>query len=111
MNRGTPVGSRLFGLCYGKRPAEELYDSEADPDQFENLAGHPGHAEIVRQLRSALVEFQERTGDPRAKAGPTEWDELPGQLGPPFLFPEFLPADNEQRVKRLKERFFSKGKK
>ena len=110
-NRATPEGSRLFALSYGKRPGEELYDTKSDPGQLVNVAARPEYAAKLRPLREALAESQQRTGDPRARPGPTEWDELPGQLGPPFKFPEFLPADNEQRIERLKARFFGPGRK
>lgn len=110
-NRDTPEGGRLFALCYGKRPGEELYDAQSDPGQLVNVADRPEHAAVLRELREALVKFQKQSGDPRATPGPTEWDELPAQLGPVFKFPEFMPANNEQRLERLKTEFFSRKKK
>jgi arylsulfatase A-like enzyme len=38
------------------RPAEELYDTEADPWELHNLAGDPAHAETLQRMRQALDE-------------------------------------------------------
>ncbi|MFN7920237.1 MAG: sulfatase [Bryobacteraceae bacterium] len=41
---------------FGKRPIYELYDLDADPDEFQNLAGKPELAEVERALRKLLIE-------------------------------------------------------
>jgi hypothetical protein len=109
-HRKEPAGRDLFALGYGKRPGEELYDLSSDPDQRMNVAGRAEHERALRRLRQALREFQQRTGDPRAEPGPTEWDDLPAQLGPSFKYPEFMPADNAERLRQLKERFERTGR-
>ena len=45
------------------RPVEELYDTVADPWEFRNLAGVVEHQERLREMRAALVDWQESTGD------------------------------------------------
>ena len=45
------------------RPAEELYDLEADPYEIENLAGSAEHQEVLRKLRGRLEEWIEESGD------------------------------------------------
>jgi N-sulfoglucosamine sulfohydrolase len=64
-----------FQLCFGKRPAEELYDLKQDPGQVRNVAA--ARPELCRQLRARVQTWMQRTGDPRAK-GPTDfWDRAP----------------------------------
>lgn len=45
------------------RPAEELYDVEADPHELKNLASDPAHARTLSRLRQALDEWQKETSD------------------------------------------------
>ena len=37
-HRDDPAVRPLFDLCFAKRPAEELYDVQADPNEIHNLA-------------------------------------------------------------------------
>jgi N-sulfoglucosamine sulfohydrolase len=46
------------------RPAEELYDLEADPHELKNVAAAPRYAEVLGDLRERLKEWQRRTRDP-----------------------------------------------
>jgi uncharacterized sulfatase len=50
-------------LVAASRPAEELYDLEADPHETRNLAGDPRHAAVLARLRQALQAWQDRYGD------------------------------------------------
>jgi arylsulfatase A-like enzyme len=45
------------------RPREELYDLQSDPHELKNLAEDPAHAETLSQLRQALSEWEQATGD------------------------------------------------
>jgi N-sulfoglucosamine sulfohydrolase len=54
-----------FQLCFGKRPAEELYDVASDPGQVHNLANDPAHQGELRRRRSELEAYLRQTGDPR----------------------------------------------
>lgn len=46
------------------RPREELYDLEKDPNELNNVAGDPGYARVLEELRSRVKQWQERTHDP-----------------------------------------------
>ncbi len=56
---------RLYQLSFGKRPPEELYLVEKDPDCMENLADNLEYAAIKRQMREKMEELLRGEGDPR----------------------------------------------
>lgn len=73
----------FFDLCFSKRPAEELYDLAADPDQTRNLAASPPLQSVRKKLSAAVDAHMKQSGDPRA-TGPTAfWDRAP-YTGPKF---------------------------
>ena len=45
------------------RPEEELYDTEADPNELHNLAESPDHLQILTRMASALDLWIQHTGD------------------------------------------------
>ena len=49
---------------YLKRPAEELYAIENDPDEIQNLAPNPDYRAILVEFRTKLEQWQMKTGDP-----------------------------------------------
>lgn len=75
--RTDPAIARLFALAAAKRPAEELYDLRADPDQLRNVADQPQHAAAKAQLRRVLDEWMRTTDDPRATTDDDRWDRYP----------------------------------
>ena len=46
-----------------RRPAEELYDTQADPHQIDDLAGDPRHRETLERMRAAVTGWMTRIGD------------------------------------------------
>lgn len=46
-----------------RRPAEELYDIVADPEELNNLAGNPAHAKTLSLLGGELERWIEHTDD------------------------------------------------
>lgn len=72
-----PALRRYYELCFAKRPAEELYDVQADPDQVRNLADDPAHRETIDRLRAQLTGYLRDTGDPRFTGQPVLFDEYP----------------------------------
>ncbi|WP_435016294.1 sulfatase family protein [Tundrisphaera sp. TA3] len=64
----TLITSRFdesYRLCFGKRPAEELYRIRKDPDCVANLAGDPALLDLRRQLRAEMEALLRSDGDPR----------------------------------------------
>ena len=59
--------------AYLHRPAEELYDVQADPHEVRNLAADPEHRRALEDLRQRVNEFRLRTNDP--------WNMLSHQKG------------------------------
>lgn len=45
------------------KPVEELFDTEADPNEVVNLADRPEHAATLKRMRAALERWQEEVGD------------------------------------------------
>ena len=55
--------------CFGRRPAEELYDMEGPPS-VEELAGEAEFAEVMSSLRRTMEDHLRATGDPRTGGEP-----------------------------------------
>ncbi|NRA96149.1 MAG: sulfatase, partial [Planctomycetes bacterium] len=70
-------GKRFFDLSFSKRPAEELYDMAADPDQVTNLAADPRHAKVKAALAARLEGQLRATADPRVLGGADRFDGYP----------------------------------
>jgi arylsulfatase A-like enzyme len=75
--RNDPGISRFFELATAKRPVEELYDLRRDPDQLQNVAGQPVHADAQRRLRQQLDAWLRETRDPRVTTDDDRWDRFP----------------------------------
>jgi len=89
-------------LLAPRLPEEELYDLKNDPYEINNLAGSddPEHRRMLRQLRGALADWIEETGDRGMHAEPPElvqqwmkvmydrWGYPPKELKPPYVYGE-----------------------
>jgi uncharacterized sulfatase len=65
-HRDDPEVKEYFRLSFAKRPAEELYDLQKDPDQVKNIARLP---EYTAARRAIIADFEEVFGssyDPEA---------------------------------------------
>lgn len=60
-------------MSFGRRPAEELYDMEKDPDQLHNIAADPAYMETKQRLLWQLEEYLRGHDDPRMR-GENPWD-------------------------------------
>ena len=75
--RRTGADTRYWELSFGKRPREELYDLDHDPDCVDNLAAEPEQAGRKRQLRARLFDALEAQDDPRMRGQGHLFDEYP----------------------------------
>ena len=80
-NKDDPEVAQYYELCFAQRPAVELYDCQADPDQVNNLAANPQYAKTVETLRKQLTDYLAATADPRFTDAPVKFDDYPYQAG------------------------------
>lgn len=55
------------------RPHQELYDCNADPGQFLNVASLPQYREVLDFSRSVLMEWMNETSDNIPENLPKDW--------------------------------------
>ena len=72
-----PALARVIDLGFALRPAEELFDVRADPDQMKNLAADPAHAATRARMSGRLMEILTATGDPRVVGAGDAFDRPP----------------------------------
>lgn len=64
-HHNEPEMKTLFDMAFAKRPEYELYDVINDPVCKSNLYGKPEYAAIEQELKAALLNELEKSGDPR----------------------------------------------
>tara|TARA_R110000850_G_scaffold148195_5_gene270418 strand:- start:335 stop:1885 length:1551 start_codon:yes stop_codon:yes gene_type:complete len=86
---GSPTKSYLTSLteadpdydfylkAFGKRPADELYDMEKDPDCVNNLADDPEYAGLMKDLYAQMEEELIAQEDPRILGQGDIFDDYP----------------------------------
>ncbi len=76
-NRNHPDYKTFYELSFAKRPAEELYDLDKDPDQLNNIANDPSYEQIRKEMSAQLTAELKASGDPRATGAPVLFDQYP----------------------------------
>jgi N-sulfoglucosamine sulfohydrolase len=69
--------SRYWQLCFGKRPADELYNLTTDTDCVHNLAGDPAHQRRLEAMREKLFSRLRQQSDPRMEGQGDVFDNYP----------------------------------
>ena len=62
LERSSPRVREAYGLMESP-PEFELYDLDADPYEFENLADKPQHQAELEELKGRLLEWRRQTDD------------------------------------------------
>lgn len=73
----NPDESYYYELCFGKRPAEELYDIQKDPDCINNLAEDPQYLKVKNILQKQMEDELRAQKDPRILGGGDIFDYYP----------------------------------
>jgi N-sulfoglucosamine sulfohydrolase len=60
-------------FCSSTKPAEELYDIDKDPEEFNNLALNPGYKQELSKMRQLLESWIKKTGDMGQKTEEKIW--------------------------------------
>lgn len=72
--RSTDPEAQQIVNSYYRRPAEELYDLEADPAERNNLAADSRYKTVLRSLRQKLKVWRTKQGDTRPVEGTPHFD-------------------------------------
>ena len=67
----------LYALAFGKRPREELYDLERDPDYLDNVADDPDYASVRERMEARLLGILAQQDDPRLMEQPCRYEYEP----------------------------------
>ena len=86
--------SNYFKLSFGKRPADELFDLEKDPDCVNNIASDPQYASLIKELKTKMEADLKKQKDPRV-------------LGKGDVF-DYYPQIREEKIKKLyKDKYYN----
>ena len=89
------------------RPAEELYDTQADPHQIDDLAANPAHRATLERMRQAVTSWMTQIRDQglinEAEMIQRMW---PGRVQPETAQPYIVPRRSSDDPKRLETRAF-----
>lgn len=64
-HRNDPKWKWHYEYAFAKRPAEELFDLKADPDQIKNVADDKEYEATRKKLAEQLMKELNAAGDPR----------------------------------------------
>ena len=76
-HRGEDAIRRQYEIGFGKRPEEELYDLNKDPDHMNNLADDPDYQEVKQRLSARLMKILREQNDPRVIEKPCRFEQSP----------------------------------
>jgi arylsulfatase A-like enzyme len=92
-HRGDLEWKPFYDLAFAKRPLEELYILENDPDQLHNVAADSKYDSIRKSLNQQLMKILVQTDDPRVTGDATFFEKPP--LAGPLTEPRGKKAKKE----------------
>lgn len=85
---------KYYLLSFGKRPMDELYNIEKDPDCIVNLASNPKYTSVIKELKIQMDKVLIKQEDPRV-------------LGKGDIF-DYYPIVREDKLKKMyKEKYYN----
>jgi hypothetical protein len=72
----TSTFDEYYRMSFGKRPAEELYKIDEDPECMRNLAIDPKYVLVKRKLMERMEEQLRSEGDPRMLGNASFFDTI-----------------------------------
>lgn len=89
------------------RPAEELYDTQADPHQIKDLAADPAHRATLERMRHAVADWMARIGDQGLVNEPELIQRMwPGGVQPETARPYIVPRRTTEAPARAETMAF-----
>lgn len=67
----------FWQLCFGKRPAEEMYNVELDPECLRNIANDPAYEKTKEALKAQMEVELKNQSDPRMNGEGAIFDDYP----------------------------------
>lgn len=92
--RREGVDTVFWEMSFGKKPQEELYDLDADPECICNLAEEKDYEQLKERLKNKLFKELERQGDPRLGPDGDIFDRYPfHQKGDNDFYERFMAGE------------------
>lgn len=86
-----------YHLCFGKRPGDELFDIQKDPECMNNLAYDPEYEQLKNDLWKKLRDFLLRTNDPRITVDPDYFEQFECFANEPDSWANFMLKMSDKR--------------
>jgi uncharacterized sulfatase len=86
--RDDPYVSQFFHLSVDKRPEWQFFNVKEDPENLNDLARDPDHAQLYAEYKKQLTDTLTATGDPRVSGYGQVWEDYPRTRDPMRYFPQ-----------------------